>query len=241
MTKRVIYKNPPLIESVFEIFFVPENWSPLVPLQFFEQIKADFPLIDQKQSGIGFDFNNAGINFGSNSTVYQFRNNTGNTIIQLNDKMLTVNKIPQYDGWENYSKVIQKAITILSDLLEIKNIQRVGLRTINKIDIKEHSYVDFRESFEIHPVIPSSVNSNFNSIQMTLETPNKSDLSVSFININTLNSEESYRAPVLFEVGKIKNTIELSDIKDWLEKAHDELTLTFNSCLTDTCKKRFNI
>ena len=54
----------------------------------------------------------------------QYKNSTNDTIIQLSSNLLTVNKLPKYNGWESYSEIIIFAIKALNRALKIDRIDR---------------------------------------------------------------------------------------------------------------------
>ncbi|MEQ8238390.1 MAG: TIGR04255 family protein [Cyclobacteriaceae bacterium] len=241
MEKTKKYKKPPLIEAVFELFFQSNNWSPATPGILYSRISKQYPIITQSGGGFGISLGNQGVQIGGgNNNLTQFKSTDNSSIIQLSNNLLTVNQLPKYDGWESYRKMIVDAISHLFDILEITTIVRVGLRTINKIDIKAHNYENFRNHFNVYPTLPESTDNNLNSIQISYETPFREN-QVLAVNLGTLRKEPNYEAPVLFQLYFTKLTsIDRSSTEKWLDKAHDELHGAFDSILTSDSKKTFD-
>jgi len=239
MAKTKKYSNPPLTEAVFELFFESSNWSPAIPGIFYNKVQKRYPIISQSPGGFGISFGPKGLQLGSgNNDLTQFKSTDGTSIIQLSNNLLTVNKLPEYEGWESYKLMILKALDVLKEVLDVKKVNRIGLKAINKIEINKATYENFKEFFTVYPVLPEG--SNTSSIHLNYETPVNFD-SVLAISLATLNKEKEYEAPTLFQLyfTKIKNA-KIQEIEDWIEIAHGHLNKAFEVSLTDKCKKSFN-
>jgi uncharacterized protein (TIGR04255 family) len=236
------YKNPPLTEAVFELFYEASNWTPAIPGEFYSIIKSDYPIITQSPSGFGVAYGAKGIQIGSgNSELTQYRTKDNQSIIQLSNNLYTVNKLPVYSGWESYKIMIMNSITSLKNVLDIKKVNRVGLRTINKIDIRQHSYDNFKNHFNAHPSLPSSIKGDINSIHLNFETQIEKDTEILAVNLSTLRKEPGYEAPTLFQLYYTRiREVELNEIENWLEIAHNQLHISFESILTKECKSIFD-
>lgn len=238
---RKIYKNPPLVEAVFELFYYSSSWSSIIPGMFYNEIKDRFPIITQNQGGFGVAFNGKGLKIGSgNGDLTQYRSSNNDTVIQLSNNLLTVNKLPKYNGWESYIEVINYAIEALKRVVKIVRIERIGLKSINKIDIKTHSLEQFKEYFTIYPNYPANINDQLNSIQINLEYPLIQNKEILTVLLATLKQEPNYEAPVIFQIYITRiNEIPENQI-EWLEVTHKKLSETFENSLTEFCKTQFD-
>jgi uncharacterized protein (TIGR04255 family) len=241
MAKTHKYKNPPLVETVFEYFFTSTEWTSIIPGLFYSEIKDKFPKISQNKGGFGVTFDGNGLKIGSgNSDLTQYKNKEGNTIIQLSSNILTVNKLPKYEGWESFIEIIVYAVESLKNILKIHKVERIGLKSINKIDININSLENFKKHFTIYPVIQIPSDNNLNSIQLNIETPiieNKEILAISLV---TLKKEPNYQAPVMFQLYTTRIADVPSNYREWLEKAHLTLYDSFIQNLTTEAKKQFD-
>lgn len=239
MAKTKKYNNPPLTEAVFELFFESSNWSPAIPGIFYSKVQKKYPIISQSPGGFGISFGPKGLQLGpGNNNLTQFKSKDGTSIIQLSNNLLTVNKLPEYGGWESYKLMILKALDVLKEVLDIKKVNRIGIKAINKIEINKHTYENFKDFFTVYPLLPEG--SNISSIQLNYETPVNSD-DILAISLATLNKEKGYEAPTLFQLyfTKIKN-VSIQEIEDWIEIAHEHLHNAFEISLTEKCKKSFD-
>lgn len=241
MDKTHKYTSPPLVEAVFEYFFNSTEWSSIVPGLFYSEIKDKFPNISQNKGGFGVTFDGKGLKIGGgNSDLTQYKNHEGNTIIQLSSNTLTVNKLPKYEGWESFIEIIVYAVESLKKVLNINKVERIGLKSINKIDIKVHSLENLKKYFTIYPVIPIPSNNNLNSIQLNIETPIIENKEILAILLATLKKEPNYQAPVMFQLYTTRIADVQSDYREWLEKAHLTLYDSFIQSLTSEAKKQFD-
>lgn len=240
MRNRKIYKNPPLVEAVFELFYTSNSWSSITPGMFYNEIKNKFPNISQTQGGFGIAFDGKGLKIGSgNGDLTQYKNSNNDTIIQLSSNLLTVNKLPEYKGWESFLEVITYAIDTLKHIVEIEKIDRIGLKTLNKIDIKSHSLDQLKKYFSVYPNLPSNINNDLNSIQINLETPIIEKKEILAILMATLLKEPYYEAPVMFQIYMTRISDIPENYTEWLESAHEKLSETFENSLTEFCKNQF--
>lgn len=238
------YKNPPLTEAVFEIFFTCKEWSPIVPGVFYNEIKSDFPNISQAPGGaFGISFDPSGFQIGPGTNdLTQYKSSDNSTIVQLSNGLFTVNKLPRYEGWENYRKVILSALASLEKIVKIDTINRVGLKAINKIDLKNHTYENFKGCFNVFPSIPQGILINdLSSIQLNIETPAVPETEILALSLVTLRREPEYEAPAMLQLyyTRIKDNADIK-MEEWLETAHSALHKAFDSILTEQKKKEFD-
>jgi|GEM_PF-2456235 uncharacterized protein (TIGR04255 family) len=235
------YKNPPLTEAIFELFFEAENWTPAVPGLFFSSVSKEYPIITQAQNGIGFILGPGGLQIDSgNNALTQYKSADGSSIIQLSNGLLTVNKLPEYSGWNSYRDSILDALSKLQKLVTIKKINRLGLKALNKIDIKSHSLSEFKKFYTILPTFPEGLNHDWSSIQMNFEVPKNEGNDILALSIATILKEPKFEAPTLMQLyfTRTKNA-DSTNPKEWIEEAHLNLKQLFESSLTANCKKNF--
>lgn len=235
------FKNPPLTEAVFELFYQSSDWTPAIPGIFYSKVIKDYPIISQSGGGFGIALGTQGVQIGSgNSNLTQFKSKDNSCIIQLSNNLFTVNKLPKYNGWESYRNMILEALNILYSTIDIQRINRIGLRTINKLDVKSHSLENFKRSFNVYPNMPEGIVNDFNSLQINYETP-FSDNEVLAVDFATLKKEINYQAPVQFQLYYTKlSTINIDLIEKWIDNAHTQLHTAFDNILTIEQKGEFD-
>ncbi|WP_436516099.1 TIGR04255 family protein [Ekhidna sp. To15] len=235
------FKNPPLTEAVFELFYQTSNWNPATPGTYYSKVSKDYPVITQSGGGFGIALGAQGVQIGSgNNNLTQFKSQDNSSIIQLSNNLFTVNKLPKYGGWESYKEMILEAVELLYSTIDIQQINRIGLRAINKLDVKSHSLENFKRSFNVYPNMPNGIVNDFNSLQLNYET-SFPDNEVLAVNFATLRKESGYEAPVQFQLYYTKLTpVDKNSIEKWLDNAHMQLHSAFDHIVTSEQKKEFD-
>lgn len=240
MTETHKYKNPPLIEAVFELFFTTKQWNSVIPGLFYTKIQDKFPNISQN-NGFGITFDGQGLKVGGGSNeLAQYKSHDNTSIIQLSSNMLIVNKLPKYEGWEKFLETIIFAIHALEQVLPIDNIDRIGLRFVNKIDIGEHSLSRLKDFLTVFPVYPFEQTIDFNAIQLNLESPLIPNTEILAILLATIKEEPNYKAPIIFQLYQTRISDMPQDYETWLDEAHTSLYTIFEQSITKSLKMKLD-
>lgn len=191
---------------------------------------------------VGFNIGSQGIQIGQGpNDLIRYQNKDKNEIVQLSPNLFTVNRLPKYNNWENYSKTILENIKIFSEVVQPQSTNKVSLKTLNKVDLGEERTIEnLTKLFKTYPVIAYPKSNEISSINYSFEIPIE-DKEVCAIMIATLVPEPNMRNPVIFQLlySRLK-PIKIEEIDSWLEKAHSVLNNAFEENLTDTCKEKFN-
>lgn len=241
MNQNIKYKKPPLVEAVFELFFFTKNWNSAVPGLFYNEIKDEFNKINTSTNGIDFQINNGQISFGKVPELTQFRNESSDTVIQLSNNLLTINKLPEYQNWETYFKLIKKILEKFEKVIGDFEIKRLGLKFINKINIGDVlNYNHFKNVFNIYPILPDGCEADLKTISLNLEYPDADEKEITAITLNTLRAETGYDAPVLFQLYELRIKEFDIEVDEWISNAHKKLIGFFEKSLKMEIKKSFN-
>ena len=130
------YANPPIIEAVCEFRFTPDTpWDLTVPGLVYEKIKDKFPQKEQRTvQEIEIKQTPQGIQQEVRTfDRVLFLENTRKMLVQLGPRVLAVNSLKPYPGWEKFEVAIREAFEALTTIVEVKGLQRIGLRYINQI------------------------------------------------------------------------------------------------------------
>ena len=241
------FENPPLIEALCEINFIPEKaWDLTYPADFYNAIKSNFPKkITKTNQGIGFSINNRGINIGTNNRtqILQCYDENNHKLIQIGENLLVINSLPPYMKWESFKELIISKINLYKKLFSPKSISKITLKYTNKINIGEVcNYDNLKSYLNFRPEIPNIQNNNANSVSMNIEIPQGDNENILSLVLATLIKEKKLPAPVLFDLNyvKINKYLEFSDIEKWLEEAHKTIKSFFIKSITEKAIKSFN-
>ncbi|QGY44126.1 TIGR04255 family protein [Maribellus comscasis] len=234
------YKNPPLVEVVFELFFNSKDWQPIVPILFYDKIKTVLPKVGQN-SAVNIELNKKSLRLlGGNENIYQYKSNDGSTLVQLSDRLFTVNKLPPYHGWESFYNTIKIAYSFFKEIMPEVDIEKVGFRTINKIDVGDHNLGKIKEHFNYYPVLPENVDNNTSSVDLRVENSIVPNEEVLALKLQTIKQEPGYVAPVLFQYYVLRIEKVPNDVMGWVSNAHSVVRETFSKSLTNHSKQKFD-
>lgn len=161
MTRR-IYKTPPIEEALVEFHFRSDvQWDPLLPYAFREHIKGVYPSIPCHKTKIeaaihpGPDNEGAVIAVRGDHGRIQFSTEDGSRLVSVSPSMLTVHALRPYPGWESFRQQIEEALHLFAGVAKVAGIVRIGLRYINKLQIKTDESVSLDDYFVSPPNTPN--------------------------------------------------------------------------------------
>ena len=192
------YPNPIIQEALCEIQFrQPDgsNWDPACLSQFYKEIQSDYPTFEPilqmalvlQEGPQGFQ----GIHPAAPQQKMRYKHSNGTRILQLGDGIFTVNLLPPYPGWKEMSGIILEAWSKVLAVINIKEISRIGLRYINRIN-KENADEKPLAWLEPSDYIAKSVLSSFPGFLSRSETCIENDRKVVVTFADMDEPEESY-------------------------------------------------
>ena len=238
------YANPPIIEAVCEFRFTPDTpWDLTVPGLVYEKIKDKFPQKEQRTvQEIEIKQTPQGIQQEVRTfDRVLFLENTRKMLVQLGPRVLAVNSLKPYPGWEKFEVAIREAFEALTTIVEVKGLQRIGLRYINQIEIPEPS-VELEDYFNFYlftgPRLPQEMSSFIAGCEFPYEN-NRDKSRVQLRNFsNGADGKVLLRLDIDYFLAQPKG-IEIGEAMNWVETAHDRVEEIFEGCITDRLRGLF--
>jgi uncharacterized protein (TIGR04255 family) len=154
------YLNSPIIEAVCEFRFLPETqWDMTIPGLFYERIKAQFPLKENR-----FLITNQtqtkteeGISQGTKFTpLAVFLAPDSKTFVQIGENHLSIHRIKPYLTWTHFKPAILSNFYAFNEIVPDFKIERIGLRYINHIEVP---FVNLKldDYFEYRPFLSANL------------------------------------------------------------------------------------
>lgn len=223
----------PIIETIAEFHFDQSSpWDGAIPGLMFRAIEEEFPHRKQRRL-ISNNLKQEGNDIRQEVQIVerlQFFNNDNNTLIQVNQHLLTVNRLKPYTNWEEFSPKIQKALNTYVENAEPKGLKRVSLRFINEIELGEGTH-DLSKYFQFYPFVgpdlsPDIYRYSCNIEQQVAELPGTLTIQVATKEPRTDDLNVILNLEISTEQATIQNSV------DWLQDAHKILNTTFKGCIT---------
>jgi len=242
----VKYNNSPIIEAVCEFRFGNDTiWNMTIPGILYAEIQKDFPHIQQhmlQDINLPQDTPTKGAQI-TTIPLTQFQSENKKRIIQVGSRILSINRLKPYDTWSEFKSTIESTFNTLGKKVELRSIQRIGLRYINRIEIPEKSakledYFKFRpflgEGLNEYPyvgfivgcVFPFNEERDSCKVELTRVLPENSDASAFMLDIDYFLNKP--------------HGIEVDQSLEWIERAHDKTEIFFEGCISDPLRNIFD-
>lgn len=176
MTRRQ-YRNPPIAEAVCEFRFAPgPAWNLTVPGLLYEKIRDDYPGEPQQQNLIAAEFQSGQMPANPELTVTQgltkllFRSTDATKLVGVGLDTLSIHSLRPYEGWEEFSYRIDRALHFYLEVAKPVGVIRIGLRYINQIAISVDRAIELSEYFTVYPQLPDNIPSKISGFVTRTES-----------------------------------------------------------------------
>lgn len=245
MTVRRKYRNPPITEAICEFRFEPgKAWDWTIPGLVYSKIKDEFPLKQQENAlEISLTPKEGKITqelTGSLSKM-QFLREDKRAMVQVGPDLLSVNLFPPYSSWDHFQPLIAKNLQIYREEANPKGVRRIGLRYINKIQFSSPS-IELMDFFNFYPRIPEAVQQRHGPFAMRVmmlygEEGKEGD--ALNVRMGHLPLDEQGNLAIALDLDYYlakQGEVNLDQVMEWVNIAHDNLEVMFEACMTDRAR-----
>ncbi len=222
-----IYKNTPLVETVFEIRFPGELAIECNRDKFYEKVRDVYPklLVPKLSQGKAVALE-----------PYRFECNDG-----TNGIMLAINKISvyckEYKGFKLFKEEVIRIFSIFEKLFKMQKFNRTGLRYINIIPFtRENGIIPIKNYLNIEIGLPEIIPTDFKNLNMIFVSPTEGSNIIT--RIESIISQDRTQEAILldFDYAKYQDlTFEMVD--KYLDESHRYTKHLFEGLITDNYKK----
>ncbi len=239
------YKNPPLVEAVCEFRLTPDTpWDLAIPGLFYEEVKDTFTQREQRM------VQEVELTQGPQGLQQQIRTSERivlftedkKMLVQLGPRLLVVNALKPYPTWQGFKPQIEMAWEGLQDIVEVRGLQRIGLRYINRIELPAQD-MQLAEYFDFYPFIGTRLPQNMVSFIVGAEFSYAEGRDRCRVQLApTPDSSEEKRAFMLdidYFLARPR-AVQVSDALSWIEDAHNRVEEVFEGAITDRLRELFD-
>lgn len=239
-----IYNNPPIIESICEIRFTEDtDWDLTIPGLLFEDIKENYP---QKGQRIIQE-----INFQPDKRKSQFKRQDfavfsaadKKSSVQVGPRVLLINRFKPYQSWTGFQSQINTAFQKLGSRIKLAGIQRIGLRYVNKIEIKmENEKVSLDKYFEYRPFCGAQLPQSHGDFVIGCVFPFSDKRDLCQVELTSAVPETEGSLAFLLSIDyflAIPRSIPISQTIEWINNAHNEVERLFEGCISPPLRDLF--
>lgn len=225
--KNEIYKNAPLVETIFEIRFPGEPAVECNRDKFYEKIRDVYSKVLIPRSFTGK---------AMASEPYKFERDDG-----ISGIMLSINKMAvycrKYEGFELFKKETMRIFSIFEKLFKVQKLNRTGLRYINIIPFtREKNAIPLKNYLDIKVDLPKSIPADFKNLNIIFVSQTKSGSITTRIE-PALSSDQTQEVIILdFDYAKEEN-LSFALVDKYLDESHQHTKYLFEELISGNYKK----
>jgi uncharacterized protein (TIGR04255 family) len=243
----VKYNNSPIIESICEFKFTEDtDWDITVPGLIFEDVKTEYPYKEQRATQeISISPQTAESNKMrrqiNRSDFAVFYKDDKKSLIQIGPRILSTSRLKPYHTWNDFKSQIVYAFGKLSGRSELKGIQRIGLRYINRINIPmKQNKVTLENYFEFRPYCGPNLPQSHGDFIVGCVFPYYDERDVCKVELRGAMPENKYSLSFLLSIDYFlakPRSIPVAQSMEWVENAHTEIEVLFEGCILPSLRE----
>lgn len=233
--------SPPLIEALCEFRFKPSgHWDWTLPGRFYDQISEEFSDRSQEngwavelKAGPG-DIQYSQINAAPERIKMIRPDNSA--MVQVGVELLAINQLRPYPDWDSFRTLILKMYETYTSLYNIAGLERIGLRYINQISLKDLK--DLSDFITPTPILKNSLDRPLANFYQRYEL--RQDSPQGILIFQTGNHEKEC---VVIDLDFFSTDVDHLSTKPslilWLDAAHERIYESFVDSLHPNLYKKF--
>ena len=245
----VRYSNSPIIESICEFKFTEDtNWDITVPGLIFEDVRTEYPYKEQRATQeisispptAESDKMRSQIKRSDFAVFYK---EDKKSLIQIGPRILSTSRLQPYQTWNDFKSQIGYAFGKLHGRVEPKEIQRIGLRYINRINIPmEQNKVTLENYFEFRPYCGPKLPQSHGDFIVGCVFPYYDERDLCKVELKGTMPEKKESLSFLLSIDYFlakPRSIPVAQSMEWVENAHAEIEILFEGCILPTLREIF--
>lgn len=249
---RRVYEKPPIIEALCEFYFSSNQpWDWTIPGLIYAKVGSEFPTkrqfnplqVELRAETKGTSVQNV---VGSVDRM-QFLSQDESALIQVGPDFMSVHHLKPYSNWETFKQMISRSLMVYQQVASPQKITRIALRYINRIEIPE-KMIDPEQRIELGdfllaaPSVPKDVPQVFSTWVQRVEIPFKHANGLLALQSGSIHEEGQRDVAFLLDLAFLAlqpELVRLDSAMEWVERAHEEIESTFESCITPNTRRLF--
>ncbi len=228
-----------------EFQFIPgQPWDLTVPGLVYEKVKEEFPDKEQ-QFGLGMQFRLGEKGFEQKVEPVppriQFHRKDKTALVQVAPDLLVINQLKPYPAWTEFRPKIIENLERYKEVNNPKGFKRIGLRYINKIDVKAE-LIELCDYFNFYPSVPKELPQLQNSFISRIEIPYQDGRDRLLLTIGSTLPRSSKTLSIILDMDYVmseSDALPIQNAGEWIEQAHLSIEEAFECCITEKTRMSF--
>jgi uncharacterized protein (TIGR04255 family) len=238
------YINPPVTEAICEFrVSLDTDWDLTIPGLYYARVRDELPIREQRRiRNVEVMMAEEGLReeLLVRERMHYFTPDMNNGV-QVGPHLLAVNMLKPYASWRRFRPRIEHAFQVLRDIVEVKELDGLGLHYINVIEVPD-SNADPRKYLSLVPPLDEILPQRPDSMLVGYEVPFEEGRDACRIEITDAVPERKEASAFLLDIEYFlssPNTIPADGAMDWLETAHDRVVEIFEACILEPARDLF--
>ena len=249
------YATPPLREVVCEIRFEEDgHWDGAVPGLIYAAMRDEFPRrlpvenpipptaqTPASPSPLPQGLPRLELRVGPSEGLRFWRSTDESGYFLVAPYRLAVCHFPPYPSWQRLSETVGKGFLSYRDVLKPTKVQRIGLRYINVVDLRQ-SEASLEEFFEFYPFLGDNIPQELSGFHCQAQIPFEDRRDVLILQLWRVPRLEGESMAVSLDLDYFlaqPDRFELAQTMEWLEAGHKNIQSVFEGCLKDSARMLF--
>jgi len=241
--KEKTYNNPPVIEALCEFQFESNSWDLAVPGLIYERVKDTFPKRrSAKVVSVSLSPQKEGIEQQVQTEErVRFLREDENALIQVGRWFLAINHLKPYSSWREFLGLIEQGLTAYREIAAPKRIRRVGLRYINRIEIREKS-IELEDYFHFRPFIGPELPHNIDAFISGIQVPFEGSRDTLKLQLTSTTAKDPNAIATILDLDYFlvkAGAVAPDNVLEWVDAAHERVVECFEASIAERLKERF--
>lgn len=238
------YANDPIVEAVCEFRLAPDaKWDLTIPGLIYEKVRRDFPNKEQRIiQEVELTQSSQGIRQNTRTSERAiFLTNDRKTFIQVGPHLLAISCLKPYPTWEGFKPWIEKAFNALADTVDVKVLQRIGLRYVNRIEIGGKP-LKLEDYFEFYPFLGQNLPQDLLNFNMMCVLPFFDRRDSCRVQLTNAVPDESGNIAIQLDLDYFLSqpfAFLANQALEWVDSAHQKVEDIFEGCLAERLRETF--
>jgi len=247
MSPRRKYRRPPIVEALCELYFEGSVWDDTIPGQFYDQIKEDFPIKQQRENQeaqvVLSTAGEASAGVKRLPPWMQFVTADESRLIQIGQDVLVVNQLRPYPHFEEWEPLIYSSLETYRKFANPKGIARLGLRYINRVVIPQ-TQIRMEDYFTVYPQLPKAMGDLHGRFMIRVDLPSQQGNHGVLITFGSAPAEKAGEIAHLldlYDIFKPEKSLAFDAVDAQIKLAHQNIEAAFEGSITDKLRSLFEL
>ena len=162
-------------------------------------------------------------------------------LIQVGRCFLAINHLKPYSCWREFLGLIEQGLTACREVAAPKCIRRVGLRYINRIEIREMP-IELEDYFHFRPFVGPELPQDIDAFICGIQVPFEGSRDTLKLQLTSTTAKDPNTTAAILDLDYFlaqPGTVALDNVLEWLDVAHERVLECFEASIAERLEEIF--